>query len=166
MFICRCLHSATYGNWRLINISFILWEVMDRLQSLRGWGFHSIACYGGSLFTQSFGFFLCTDTHGVITRLTRFSFVWRHEETCPSNDTYQKVKSKPSGLWTKLSFTMLWPFLSFTVSFIMLNCDLLSFIIPWLWLFGVHNSLRKVIMSFITVNCDLFVIHNPFQLHE
>ena len=43
---------------------------------------------------------------------------------------------KPSGLWAKLFvITILWPCLSFTMSFIMsfipLNCDLLSFIIAW-----------------------------------
>ena len=73
----------------------------------------------------------------------------------PSNLFHQtnwnKVKlpkrSKPSGLWTNLSFTILWLFLSFTMffimSFTMLSCDLLSLIIPWLWPFDIYNSLKN-----------------------
>ena len=55
------------------------------------------------------------------------------------------------------------------MSFKTLNCDLLSFIIPWLWPFVIHNSMKKVTisfkMSFITVNCDLlsFISHSNFM---
>ena len=59
--------------------------------------------------------------------------------------------------------------LSFTISFIMLNCYLLTFLIPWLWPFVVHNCLKKVINSL--KNTPNYIMNDinskrPFPLRE
>ena len=66
------------------------------------------------------------------------------------------ITSKPSGSWAKL-FVIHNIVTVFVIHNVIHNTTL--------WLFVILNSLKKVTVSFITVNCDLFVVHNPFQLH-
>ena len=80
------------------------------------------------------------------------------------------LTSKPAGSCAKLSFTVLWPFLSFTVSFILLNCDLLishnSSIVTLCYLSVIEKGHNVILNVIYNSKFCLFVVRNPFQLHE
>ena len=59
-----------------------------------------------------------------------------------------KPNSSPAHEQNCFSFTILWPFLSFIMSFTTLNCDLLSFIIPWKGHNVIHNVVHKYKRTF------------------
>ena len=128
------LHHLTFNGHRLPIIYLSYHMVMDK-------GGRKSLYYGCFSQRKNTNLWIQHHTHGN----SLLWINWRHGLT-----------SKPSGLWAKLLFTILWPFMSFTILFIMLSCDLFKWLwmTPWttkVWYTAPLLKIRRLIREYRTV---------------